>query len=90
MAYGLQIFNEAGSLVLDTSTFTVKDRELYANASITANASIPIPGASADSVVSVVSNNGPNSPIPSATISGSTLTISGSGFNVGVRVVDYR
>lgn len=90
MAHGLQIYDASGNTILDTSTFTVKDRELYVNSSVTAAATISIPTATLDSVVSIKSNVGPNAPIPSAVLSGTSLAITGSGFNASIRVVDYR
>jgi hypothetical protein len=92
MAYGLQIYDASGAIILDTSTFTMKDVGALMNSAVTSSVSIPVTGVSANSLVFISNNEPPDStskPTPNAFISGSNLVVSASyPFDAQIRILD--
>lgn len=96
MAYGLQIFDASGNLILDTSTFTVKDTTGYSNSSITSNTTISVSGLTSNIVALVYNNTGEedtSEPIANVTVdvTNQQLVVSGgvSGMNLAVKLLEF-
>lgn len=92
-AYGMQIADEYGNIVVDTSTFTVKD-SIY-NATITTAGTYSLPASvSSDSVVQATDIGASDTSNAAQSITldsiNKLLTVTGSGFTVNVAVLDYR
>ena len=96
MTIGLQISDEFGNIVLDTSTITVKDFTIYENSSITTNQTITLPTNNLPAAVEimVINNTGEldtSSIMPEISLNktAGTITINGSGaaFNAGIRLI---
>lgn len=97
MAFGLQFFDAAGNLVLDTTTLTVKDFGIYEIASVTADTTItlPVSGLPPETEVLVINNTGDEdtaAALPSVILnrSGGTIDVvagGGTSFNVGIKVL---
>lgn len=94
--YGMQIWDGAGNITLDTSDNTMKDIGMYSVGTITSNttiSSIPI----TDNTIALVTNNngeGDTAIAPAiVTLSptADTITVSGgqSGFNMSIRLMEF-
>ncbi len=94
MTYGLQIFDEYGNVMLDTSDNTLKDIAIYVNSSITSNGEITGVTLPADAIVLVTNNSTVDTTrVPDVIVDPANSKIivqnGGAGFDVGVRVMEW-
>lgn len=91
---GLQIFDASGAIILDTSTFTMKDLGAFTNAAVTTGVTIPVSNISENSLVFIANNGPPSSssnPTPNAYLSGGNLVVTAPhAFNAQIRILDVR
>jgi len=92
-AYGMQILDSNGNIVMDTSTYTVK--EVKYSVSVTASTSISVPSIISDTVAQVIELSSGTDPLAVGSVSidyiNKLLVVSGgSGFLATINLMDYR
>ena len=92
-AYGMQILDSNGNIVMDTSTYTVK--EVKYSVSVTASTSISVPSIISDTVAQVIELSSGTDPLAVGDVSidyiNKLLVVSGgSGFLATINLMDYR
>jgi len=95
MAYGLQIFDQFGNIILDTSDNTVRNLNIFSVSGVTANGTftgLPITSSS----IPLVTNNLGVSASPAYpfveldTLNGAVRLVDGrSGFNANIMILDF-
>jgi hypothetical protein len=94
MAHGMQIFDAAGNLMLDTTDNTLKDILSYANAVVTSNGDITgVTSLTPDSIALVADNTGGTIDVPIVEpdyLNNKIKVYYGnSGFDASIRMMEF-
>ena len=95
MAYGIQLFDQYGNIILDTSDNTVRDLRLFAVESVTANGTFTGIPVTSTSIPLVTNNNAVSASSAYPFIQLDTLnnrvvlTEGRSGFNANIMILDF-
>lgn len=94
MSFGVRIYDDGGTIVLDSSVDFTHKEAIYISSTITTNQTISIPAITDNSVITVAADESGANVIPSVVLDAATKTVDIDGgsnqFSITFLVWDYK